>query len=135
MYLRKNKLALQLPLPGRHRFQVRTGFGTGHWQVFGLTGEFRFRIFLLTSASQPVQASAYVEAFVPVYRCGAVLDSHQIPCFHAASNMPRTNSTREVNTFLPALFPSRALQFRHAAFFFRIPHAQVSHQPPLRRYA
>jgi hypothetical protein len=37
-----------------------------------------------------------VEAFVPVYRCGAVLDSHQIPCCHTRLR-GHTNSTREDN--------------------------------------
>src|SRR5947209_4712756 len=65
-------------------------------QVFGLTGNSHGRAFLLTSASQPTSASACIEAFVPVYRCGTVLDFHQIPYFYAEITR-QTNSTRERN--------------------------------------
>src|SRR4051794_2755854 len=60
-----------------------TAFLAGCRQVFGLTGAFLLRRFLLTSASQPNLASASIEAFVPVYRCGTVLEFHQIPYFYA----------------------------------------------------
>lgn len=56
--------------------------------------------FLPTSASQPASASACIEVFVPVYRCGTVLDFHQIPYFYAGITQ-RTNSIRESNTHSP----------------------------------
>src|ERR1700684_13647 len=54
-------------------------FFAGCRQVFGLTGISLLRGFLFPSPSQPVSASASIEVFVPVYRCGTVPDSHQIP--------------------------------------------------------
>jgi hypothetical protein len=35
--------------------------------------------FLLTLLPIPIYGESALRAFVPVYRCGAVLDSHQIP--------------------------------------------------------
>jgi len=74
-----------------------TAFVAGCRQVFGLTGPFLSRRFLLTSASQPNTASASIEVFVPVYRCGTVLEFHQIPYFYAG-NTQRTDSIRERST-------------------------------------
>src|SRR3954453_9368624 len=85
-----------------------TAFFAGCRQVFGLTGATRVRAFLLTSASQPDSASASNEVFVPVHRCGTVLDSHQIPYFYAGI-VQRTNSIRERNT---SAAPSRARRGR-----------------------
>src|SRR5689334_4220813 len=48
-----------------------TAYFAGCRQVFGLSGTSLGRVFLLTSASQHGwPASASVEVFVPVYRCG-----------------------------------------------------------------
>src|SRR3954447_22210190 len=55
-----------------------TAFFAGCRQVFGLSGVSLFGWLLLTSASQPGWASALLEVFVPVYRCGTVLEFHQI---------------------------------------------------------
>jgi hypothetical protein len=66
-------------------------------QVFGLTGASLVRASLLTSASQPDLASAFIEVFVPVYRCGTVLEFHQIPYFYARITR-RTDSIRERST-------------------------------------
>src|SRR5947209_6754612 len=75
-----------------------TAFFAGRWQVFGLTGSFLLRRFLLTSASQPGGASASDEVFVPVYRCGTVLELHQIPYFYSGVAQG-TNSIRERTTY------------------------------------
>src|SRR3954454_16390583 len=74
-----------------------TAFLAGCRQVFGLTGSFLLRRFLLASASQPNVASALIEAFVPAYRCGTVLELHQIPYFYAGVTR-RTDSIRERTT-------------------------------------
>ncbi len=74
-----------------------TAFLAGCRQVFGLAGSFPLRTFLLTSASQPDVASASLEVFVPVYRCGTVLEFHQIPYFYAGITQ-RTDSIRERST-------------------------------------
>src|SRR5579875_3878340 len=50
-----------------------TAFFAGCRQVFGLSGASFWKEFLVTSASQPNWASASLEVFVPVYRCGTVL--------------------------------------------------------------
>jgi len=85
----------------RPKVQVRQPlFIAGCGQVFGLPGASVLREFLLASASQPQWASAFVEDFVPGYRCGTVLDLHQIPYFYA-SFTPRTNSIRERSTCGP----------------------------------
>src|SRR5258708_489605 len=66
------------------------------------------------------------EAFVPAYRCGAVLDSHQIPCCHTRLG-GYTNSTRQRITTLALkkahcsglpLLPASALQFGYLRFLF-----------------
>src|SRR5438309_3487624 len=74
-----------------------TALLAGCRQVFGLTGAFPLRRYLLASASQPNMASASLEAFVPAYRCGTVLEFHQIPYFYAGITQ-RTNSIRERTT-------------------------------------
>src|SRR3954469_7908515 len=74
-----------------------TAFFAGCRQVFGLAGVSRVGAFLLTSASQPDSASASLEVFAPVYRCGTVPESHQIPYFYAELAQ-RTDSIRERNT-------------------------------------
>jgi hypothetical protein len=48
------------------------------WQVFGLAGPATGR--LLAVASQADRAQCLMTAFVPTYRCGAVPDSHRVPC-------------------------------------------------------
>ena len=52
---------------------------------------------------------SFVEGFVPGYRCGTVLDSHQIPYFYARFTR-RTNSIRERSTCGPQ---SRTVGARH----------------------
>jgi hypothetical protein len=40
----------------------------------------------------------FIETFVPVYRCGAVLELHQIPCFHAGISGIPTALVRVAHT-------------------------------------
>jgi len=86
----------------------------GYWQVFGLSdiwcssginycerGELRSGVTwpghpcLFTNASRTVLIQCVRMAFVSDYRCGTVLDLHQIPCCHTS---PEVNQYVEAAT-------------------------------------
>ena len=68
--------------PSRSRTSAHR-WRTHRWQVFGLPGSSggpRSAGHLLATASQAWRPSAQLMAVVPGHRCGAVPDSHRIPC-------------------------------------------------------
>ena len=68
---------LDRPSPEGASFRLRLNGGSR--QVFGLAGPPKMG-FLPAVASQSVSDQCSLTAFVPAHRCGAVPDSHRIPC-------------------------------------------------------
>jgi hypothetical protein len=126
------------PLPRRRRSQVRAFRSRADGRSSDLQA-IPFPEFP-TGLRFPIRFGSVLheEAFVPAYRCGAVLDSHQIPCCHtrlpdvptALVRLARSSAVKKAHFSGLPLLPSGALQLGYLGFLLGIAQAQISDEVP-----